>query len=148
VIVAVSATEPVAVPVTTPLVDTVATEVLLLLQLPEAEPSLRLVVEPWHTEATPSIDDGNGLTVTTAVVWQPVGNTKMIVEVPADSPVTTPVVPPISAMPVALLLHVPGALASVSGVVAPAHTSSVPVISAGNGLTVTTAVVIHPVGNV
>ena len=147
-IVAVSATAPVAVPVTRPPVDTVATEVLLLLQLPEAEPSLRLVVDPWHTAATPSIDDGNGFTVTIADVWHPVGNTNMIVDVPADTPVTTPLLAPIVAILVVLLLHVPGALASVSAVLEPAHTSSVPLISAGNGLTVTTAVVIQPVGNV
>ena len=147
-IVAVSAAAPVAVPVTMPPVDTVATNALLLLHVPPALTSLRLVVEPWHTDATPNIDPGNGLTVTTAVVWQPVGNTNMIVDVPADTPVTTPLVMPIVAMPVALLLQVPGALASVSVVVSPAHTSSVPVITAGNGFTVTIAVMIHPVGNV
>lgn len=88
------------------------------------------------------------MTVTTAVVWHPVDNTKMIVDVPADTPVTIPVVPPINATPVALLLQVPGALASVSGVVSPAHTSNVPLIRAGNGFTVTIAVIIQPVGNV
>ena len=146
-IVAVSGTPPVAVPVTRP-PDTVATDVLLLLHVPDGVTSLRLVVEPWHTDEIPRIAPGKGFTVTTAAVRQPVGNTKMIVDVPADTPVTRPLDAPARATPVALLLHVPGALASESCVVNPAHTSRVPIMADGNGFTVTTTVLIQPVGNV
>jgi hypothetical protein len=63
-------------------------------------------------------------------------------------PVTTPVVKPTVAIPVALLLHVPPP-ASLNVVVNPEHTVSVPSIAVGNGFTVTTAVMIQPVdGNV
>ena len=62
-------------------------------------------------------------------------------------PVTTPVVNPTVAIPVALLLHVPPP-ASDKVVVNPEQTLRLPSIAVGNGLTVTTAVVIHPVGKV
>ena len=57
--------------------------------------------------------------------------------------VTKPVVAPIVATPVALLLHVPPAVASVSVVVLPAHNDNVPLI-ADTVLTVTMAVAIQP----
>ena len=52
------------------------------------------------------------------------------------SPVTSPLSEPIAAMPVLLLLHVPGVVTSLNNVVKPAHTTLIPVIAAGNGLTV------------
>ena len=67
-----------------------------------------------------------------------------VLVVATTPPVTTPVVNPTVAMPVALLLHVPPP-ASLSVVVKPEHTVSVPSIAVGNGLTVTTAVMIQPV---
>ena len=60
-----------------------------------------------------------------------------MVEVPTATPVTIPVVDPTVAVPVALLLHVP-VLASVNVVVNPTHTDRVPLITPGNGFTVTT----------
>jgi len=62
-------------------------------------------------------------------------------------PVTMPVVEPIVAIVVLLLLQVPPP-ASLKVVVSPEHTFRVPRIAVGNGSTVTTAVMIHPVGNV
>ncbi len=62
-------------------------------------------------------------------------------------PVTMPVVDPTVAMPVLLLLQVPPP-ASDNVVVKPEQTLSVPSIVVGNGLTVTTAVIIQPVGKV
>ena len=72
--VAVSASGPVAVPVTTPVPDTEATAVLLLLHVPSGVASLKLVVRPWHTESVPNIAPGSGFTVTIAVMIQLVGN--------------------------------------------------------------------------
>jgi hypothetical protein len=62
-------------------------------------------------------------------------------------PVTIPVVKPTVAMPVALLLHVPPP-ASDKVIVKPEQTVSVPSMAVGNGYTVTTAVIIQPVGKV
>ena len=55
------------------LVPIVATLVLLLIHVPP--PVLeRVVVEPAQTVAVPVIADGNGFTVTTVVVIQPVAS--------------------------------------------------------------------------
>ena len=65
--------------------------------------------------------------------------------VPAVTPYTEPVVEPTVPTAVLLLLHVPPAVPSVNVVVKPTHTVIVPVITPGNGFTVTTAVMIQPV---
>ena len=66
---------------------------------------------------------------------------------PPLTPVTIPVVPPTVAVPVAALLQVPPAVASVSTVVRPTHTGSpLPVGIAGVVDTVTTVVPIQPDG--
>jgi hypothetical protein len=60
-------------PFTTPLVEpTVATEVLLLVQLPPNVASLKVRVELTHTAEPPVIPAGIELTVAVAVVAQPV----------------------------------------------------------------------------
>jgi hypothetical protein len=51
-----------------------------------------------------------------------------MVDVPAEMPVVIPVAEPITATEGLLLLHVPPALASKKGVVAPTHTVPLPVI--------------------
>ena len=74
--VAVSAKAPVAVPVTVVVVvppETEATAALLLLHVPPALTSLKLVVDPWHTARVPVIADGVGLTVNIVVTIHPVG---------------------------------------------------------------------------
>ena len=67
--------------------------------------------------------------------------------VPAAMPVTSPVLRPIVAASVLLLVQSPPAVASDKVVVSPAHTVSVPVITAGNGFTVTTVDVAQVVDN-
>ncbi len=133
-------------PVTTPVVNpTVAIPVALLLQVPPPA-SLNVVVKPEHTVSVPNIADGNGLTVTTAVIIHPVGSVYVIVAVLAVAtvpPVTIPVVKPTVAIPVALLLQVPPP-ASLNVVVKPEHTLRLPNMVVGNGFTVTTAVVKQP----
>lgn len=59
-----------------------------------------------------------------------------MIDEPADTPVTTPVVELMVAAP-PVPLHVPPGDASVSVVVAPMHTTGDPEIGDGNGLTVT-----------
>lgn len=72
----------------------------------------------------------------------------MIVTEPAEIPETIPEVDPIVAIDVLLLVHVPPVDASDSVVILPTHTAIVPVIAAGNGLTVNANVVKQPAGNV
>ena len=71
-----------------------------------------------------------------------------MVAVPATTPVTTPVEVFTEAIAALLLLQLPPPVASVSAVVRPSHTVPVPVIAAGNGLTVNGVVVIQPVAKV
>ena len=71
-----------------------------------------------------------------------------MVDVPDDTPVTTPVEEPTVATLVLPLVHVPPLVISLKVVVNPAQTTAVPVTDDGNGLTVTTIVVIHPVPRV
>ena len=59
---------------------------------------------------------------------------------PPLTPVTTPVVEPMVAIPVLLLLQAPPEVASVSVVLAPEHTDGVPDIDDGAELTVTDVV--------
>jgi hypothetical protein len=67
-----------------------------------------------------------------------------VLDVATEPPVTTPVVNPTVAIPVALLLQVPPP-ASLNVVVNPEHTLKSPNIAVGSGLTVTIAVMIQPV---
>lgn len=97
----------------------------------------------------PVIPDGNGLTVIVVVLMQPVAvSLYVITDVPPDTPVNTPVAEPIVATPVVPLIQVPPEVASLSVIVDPSHTAVLPVIVAGNGLTVTVVLVLQPVGNV
>ena len=59
----------------------------------------------------------------------------MIIAVPAATPLTTPVVEPMVAIPVLLLLHVPPDVMSLSVVELPTQTLVVPVMGAGDELT-------------
>ena len=64
-----------------------------------------------------------------------------MVAVPADTGVTTPVLPMV-AIPVALLLQAPPGVASVSVIVAPIHTPVGPQMAAAAPFTVTIIVVL------
>jgi hypothetical protein len=65
---------PAVTPLTTPPDVIVATAVLLLLHVPPLVVLLNTVVDAWHTESSPVIPAGAGLTITVVIVWQPVGN--------------------------------------------------------------------------
>lgn len=67
---------------------------------------------------------------------------------PGNTPVTIPVLNPIVAMVVALLVHVPPTVALFSVVVWPTQTLVVPVITDGNGFIVIIFVAEQPAGNV
>ena len=67
---------------------------------------------------------------------------------PPDTPVTTPEEDPTVARAVLLLLQVPPEVASVNVVVKNGQTTAVPPIAAGEELTVTGVVILHPVGSV
>ena len=64
-----------------------------------------------------------------------------MVTVPALTPVTMPVEAPTVAVPVAVLLHVPPPVASVSVILDPAHTLVGPEIATGKEFTVKGSVV-------
>ena len=94
---------------------TVATVGSLVLHVPDGVTSLNDVERPEQTTITPVIDAGSGSTVTTTAVKQPVGNLYVISAVPNEPvPVTRPVVNPTLAIPEALLLQVPNAVASLN----------------------------------
>jgi hypothetical protein len=117
-----------------------ATEVVLLLQLPSPAP-LNAVVLPTQTPAVPVIAPGRALTVTITVPKHPVPDVYVIVVVPADSPYTKPVPEPTVATVVLLLDHIPPPVAALLSVVlAPTHTDNEPENSDGALFTVTTAV--------
>jgi hypothetical protein len=82
-----------------------------------------------HIADGPVIDAGNGVTVTTAVVVY-TSTEYVITAVPAETPVTTPVVRLIPATPGAPDIHVPPGLASVSAVVLPWQTVFMPPMGA------------------
>ena len=67
---------------------------------------------------------------------------------PADTPVTMPLVEPTIAKAVLLLAQIPPDVVLANGVDEPVHTLDAPVIAAGNGFTVSTPVIKQPVGNV
>jgi drug/metabolite transporter (DMT)-like permease len=134
---------PAETPVTKPVLLTVATAVLDETHgLTAAAVALPVscVVRPTQTDNVPVIV-GNGLTVTSAVCWQPFELVYVIVAVPAETPVTKPVLLTVAT---AVLDETHGLTAAavalpVSCAVRPTQTDNVPVI-VGNGLTVTSAV--------
>jgi hypothetical protein len=131
---------------TTPLPDpTVATDDTLLLHVPPDRPLLNVVVNPAHIVVLPAIVVGNGLTVTDTDLLQPVGKMSVIVAVPPGAPpVMIAVLTPIGAITTLLLLHVPPIVLSVNAMVDPTQTDVGPIITPGNGFTVTVVVTLHP----
>ena len=124
---------PVAVPV-------VAIVMSLLLHVPPPVVLLSVVTDPAHKVAVPLIAAGAATTDVTRVAMQPVLRAYVILVVPVTRPLTTPVVPSIVATVVLLLLQLPPVVALASVALAPTHVPDGPVIAAGVGLTVTTAV--------
>jgi len=80
---------------------------------------------------------GAGRTVTVVVAEHPESRRYEMSDVPVATPVTTPDVDPIVATLVVVLDHLPPVDASLSVVVDPTHTLSVPVIGLDNVPTVT-----------
>jgi hypothetical protein len=128
----------------------VATDGSRLDHAPPGVPLVSGVQKPIHVRGNPVIEAGNGFTVTTIVVRQPVGNVNVIRAVPAETPVTTPVTASIAAIAGLALLHVPGppGEALLSVVIDPTHTTGVPSIGSGFGFTVKVAATVQPEGNV
>jgi hypothetical protein len=130
----------VVVPVDEPMV---ASEGALLLHVPPGVALLNVVAYPTQTRGEPRIGDGDVFTVTLVILPHPVDSEYVTEEIPADTPVTTPVEDTVNIEdPVD---QVPPAGVDVSVVVAPWQTRTVPIIADGNGSTVTTAVDIQPV---
>lgn len=140
------------IPPTAPPLLMVPTAVLLLLHVPPVLASESVVVEPTQTVDAPAMGSGSGLTVITLVVVatpQPLVTVYTIVSTPAVTPVTIPEASTVATR-VLVLLHTPPVTEPVTVMVLPAHTAVGPDIvpAVGNGFTVITVVLIHPVGNV
>jgi hypothetical protein len=71
----------------------------------------------------------------------------VIITVPGETPVISPVEDTITAMPANPELHVPPELGSVKLADDPVHIADVPVMGNGNGFTVSWVVTRHPVAN-
>ena len=131
-------------PVTTPPPFTVPVAGVLLLHVPPGGVDDNVVVEFSHTVVPPVITPGRLFTVTVSVSKQPFAVTYEMVVVPAAIPVTTPVASMVPAA-VLLLVHVPPAVVFASAVVWPIQTVGVPVMIAGDAITVTTTDAEQPV---
>ena len=80
-------------PVTWPVGETVATDVVPMLQTPPEEPSVNATESPTQTEVEPTMIPalGNGFTVITLDVAQPpAASVYVIVSAPNPMPVTNP----------------------------------------------------------
>lgn len=139
---------PAATPLTTPDVGaTVAMLTEVEVHMPPLVASISAVIAPAHKGIVPATlgAEGNGFTVTIAVLLQPVaGIAYVITDVPGVNPITTPVVLVVAivALP---LLHTPPVLRSYRPIVAPAHSENVPTMAEGNGFVVTIVLILQPV---
>jgi hypothetical protein len=132
---------PVDTALTTPVALTLATEALLLLQVPPVVASLRVLVDPTHSVVRPLMLPATteGSTTMSAVAIDVPHAVVMLYDmmaVPADTAVTRPVVPTV-AIDASLVPHTPPAMVSVNDRVAPAHMVVVPMISPGSGMVFT-----------
>lgn len=96
---------------------TVATAVLLLLQVPPEVACDKVEDDPMQVFVVPVIAEGAPFTVAIVVTLQPPGAVYVMFAVPTDTPVSMPVDAPIVAIAVAPLVHVPPLVALVSVVV-------------------------------
>ena len=136
---------PLLIPLIIPVVPPTETLVLLLVHVPPAMPSLRVVDDPLHTLGVPVMAVGLGLMVATVLVLQPVrGKVYTMVDVPGDTLVSSPEVKPMVATPVLLLVHVPPP-ASLKLAVVPMQILTEPTMIEGCELTVTVFVALQPV---
>ena len=124
---------PALTPVTVPPL-TVDTDGLLVLHVPPVVDSPNTTVDPAQTVVVPVIAAGVALTVTEAVTDPEPVTVYVMIDVPADTPVTTPELLIVATL-VLPLVHVPPAVASASVVVVPEHSVVVPVTGATTGTT-------------
>jgi hypothetical protein len=130
---------PAATPVTTPVEASTVATALDDDQTPPAVALVNVVAEPAHTSVVPLIaaTTGRALTVTACVtkLVQPFAFVMVyvIVAVPAETPLTTPVEASTVAVAVLDDVQTPPAGVLASVVVAPAHTLVVPVIAVTTG---------------
>ena len=92
-------------PVITPPVPAPATAVLPLLHVPPAVMSPRVVVPDTHSDVVPVMPAGDASTVSTRVALHVPPKEYVMLVVPADTPVSTPVEDTIVPTAVLLLLH-------------------------------------------
>jgi hypothetical protein len=135
---------PIARPVTMPLEEPIDARDVVLLQIPPPVALPNVEVCPKHTFSEPVIAL-KGLTVTFAVVKQPVPIVYDMVTIPGVTPDTIPEAEPTLPMTSFPLLHVPPVVALNKVVVSPWQTLAMPVMFAGSGFTVTILVAIQPV---
>jgi hypothetical protein len=135
---------PVVIPLTTPLVLTVATLVLALLHTCPDVVEESVVLLPAQTVCVPVIAAGVLVTDVAKVLWQPVESVYDMVVRPPMTALLIPVAEPIVATAVLLLAHVPPAGVAEYVVVAPEHTEAEPLIAEGVVFTVTTLVAKQP----
>ena len=110
----------------------------LLVQVPPAVASLRIVVAPTQMLDRPVILAGLVLTVTGDVVVHPASEVNVIVVVPVARPVKLPLTASMVPVTGTLLIQVPPPeVASVRRMLDPWHTWLGPPMLAGNGLTET-----------
>ena len=125
-------------PVTIPDEDpTIATPVAPLVHVPPVGvPDNDDELLPAHIIEVP-VREGDALTVTVTPTGVPHPVVKLIIVVPADTPVTTPVEEPIVATAVLLLVHVPAPARSVKVTGCPIHIAdAAPDIADGAAVTV------------
>jgi hypothetical protein len=113
-----------------------ATAGLKLLQTPPAGLPVKVAVASGHNSGAIDVTSGNGFTVTSLVVKQPVAlEVKVMIAVPRLTPVITPEPVAAVATAVLLLLHVP-VMKLVNKVVPSKHIELSPPIALGAGVTV------------
>jgi hypothetical protein len=141
---------PADVPYTTPVEDTVATPVELLLHEPPVVASARVEVPPIDVDKVPVIDAGAAGTVVTVItvlvddVPQRLDAVYTIVSVPAPTPVTTPVPIFTVAIDGKLVVQLPPDAVSVRVIELLTHTVVAPdiALTAGAPFTVTVVVAV------
>jgi hypothetical protein len=136
-------------PVTIPVVRPTGTWVLSLVHVPPVIASDSSIVDPVHTLPRPAIGGGPGSTVTEIDTLQVVVYVMVSTPGPLPEPYTVPENASTVARTSLLLCQKPPGMSSDNVVVPPAaHTIGMPVIGSGSAVTVTVAVVSHPVPRV
>ena len=128
-------------PVTTPPELTVPFAGVLLLHTPPVAALDKVTVLPSHTALVPVMIPADGLAFTvidwlTASLQSPVVTVYVIVVVPADKPLTTPVLLMVATAGL-LLIHTPPVVVLLNASVLPSQTAAPPLIVPADGLVFT-----------